>query len=271
MARRGQRAGRLARRHRPVCRAGPGRVGQVQKAQERANRDLSKATEAVSQLGPRLGAARETSRQAADDADKQLGRMTGTGQRFNRSVALPGLAAAATDKRLGLIVQPDQLDQVTAAANTVLATVAAVRQVPSVNSVLNAFRDFDREVSGQLDVRYRLDDDVLVVEVAGAGDERTLAGAGRVRGTRKPCSGRDRQKRTRPRAPRRRSTSLGGRPLGKGPSSPNMNTEPRQAAHPTLMPWTPFALRPWPRKRREAGPAGPLAEDQHVMLGERLY
>ena len=80
--------------------------------------------------------------------------------------------------RSGLIVQPDQLDQVTAAANAVLATVTAVRQVPSVNSVLNAFRDFDREVSGQLDVRYRLDDDVLVVEVAGAGDERTLAGAG---------------------------------------------------------------------------------------------
>ena len=105
--------------------------------------------------------------------------MTRMGQRFNQSVALPGLAAAATDKRLGRIVQPDQLDQVTAAANAVLATVTAVRQVLSVNSVLNAFRDFDREVSGQLDVRYRLDDDVLVVEVAGAGDERTLARAAR--------------------------------------------------------------------------------------------
>ena len=68
---------------------------------------------------------------------------------------------------------------VTAAANAVLAQVTAVRQAPSVNSVLNAFRDFDREVSGQLDVRYRLDDDVLVVEVAGAGDEHTLAGAAR--------------------------------------------------------------------------------------------
>jgi uncharacterized protein (TIGR02680 family) len=154
-------------------------LAKAQKAQERANRDLSKATEAVSQLGPQLGAAQETSRQAADDADKQLDRMTRMGQRFNQSVALPGLAAAATDKRLGRIVQQDQLDQVTAAANAVLATVTAVRQVPSVNSVLNAFRDFDREVSGQLDVRYRLDDDVLLVEVAGAGDERTLAGAAR--------------------------------------------------------------------------------------------
>ena len=154
-------------------------LAKAQEAQERANRDLSKATEAVSQLGPQLGAARETSRQAADDADKQLERMTRIGQRFNRSIALPGLAAAATDKRLGGIVQPDQLDQVTAAAKAVLATVTAVRQVPTVNSVLNAFRDFDREVSGQLDVRHWLDDDVVVVEVAGAGDERTLAGAAR--------------------------------------------------------------------------------------------
>jgi hypothetical protein len=54
-----------------------------------------------------------------------------------------GLAAAATDKRLGRIVQPDQLDQVTAVANAVLATVTAVRHVPSINSVLNALRDFD--------------------------------------------------------------------------------------------------------------------------------
>ena len=28
---------------------------------------------------------------------------------------------------------------------------------------------------------------------------------------------------------------FGGRPPGKGPGSPNMNTEPRQAAHPTLL------------------------------------
>jgi len=151
----------------------------AQEAQERADQDLSKATEAVRQLGPQLGAARETSRQAADDAGKHLGRMTRIGQRFNQSIALPGLAAAATDKQLGRIVQPDQLERVTAAANAVLAAVTAVRQVPSVNVVLNAFRDFDREVSGQLDVRYQLDDDVLVVEVAGAGDERTLAGAAR--------------------------------------------------------------------------------------------
>ena len=151
----------------------------AQQAEQRASRDWETATRAVNELGPQLGKAQEASRQAAEDADAQLGRMIGTGHRFNKSIALHGLAAAATAERLAGIVQPDQLDQVRAAANGLLAQVTAVRQVPSVNSVLNAFRDFDREVSGQLDVRYRLEDDVLVVEVAGAGDERTLAGADR--------------------------------------------------------------------------------------------
>jgi uncharacterized protein (TIGR02680 family) len=152
---------------------------QARKAQERASHDWTEATQAVSKLGPKLGAAREASRQAAEDADRQLDRMARMGHRFNRSIALPGLAAAATAESLASIVEPDQLEQVTAKANAVLAKVPKVRQVPSVNSVLNAFRDFDREVSGQLDLRYRLDDEVLVVEVAGAGDERTLAGAAR--------------------------------------------------------------------------------------------
>ncbi len=170
----------------------------AQKAQQRARQDWNDATQAVSELGPRLGAAREAGRRAAEDADAQLGRMTEMGRRFNRSIALPGLAAAATAERLDSIVQPDQLDQVTATANAVLTKVATVRQVPSVNSVLNAFRDFDREVSGQLDVRYRLDDDVLVVEVAGAGDERTLAGtartlAARVRNGRAALTDRERE------------------------------------------------------------------------------
>jgi uncharacterized protein (TIGR02680 family) len=156
-----------------------GELTRARKAEVRASQDLNDASQAVSKLGPRLGAAREASRRAAEDADVQLSRMAGMGHRFNRSIALPGLAAAATTERLASIVQPDQLDQVTAAANAVLAKVTTVRQVPSVNSALNAFRDFDREVSGQLDVRYRLDDDVLVVEVAGTGDERTLAGAAR--------------------------------------------------------------------------------------------
>jgi uncharacterized protein (TIGR02680 family) len=154
-------------------------LAQARKAQERASQDWTEATQAVSKLGPKLGAAREAGRQAAEDADRQLDRMAMMGHRFNRSIALPGLAASATAESLASIVQPDQLEQVTAAANAVLAKVTKIRQVPSVNSVLNAFRDFDREVSGQLDVRYRLDDDVLVVEVAGAGDERTLAGAAR--------------------------------------------------------------------------------------------
>ena len=57
--------------------------------------------------------------------------------------------------------------------------VPAPRQPPSLTTVLNAFRDFDREVSGQLDLRHTIDDNVLIVDVAGAGEEHTLAGAAR--------------------------------------------------------------------------------------------
>ncbi|HEY1616098.1 MAG TPA: TIGR02680 family protein [Streptosporangiaceae bacterium] len=153
-------------------------LAHAQNAQQKVSRDWTAATQAVSKLGPGLGTARAVSAQAVKEADEELGRMAGMGRRFNRSIALPGVAAATAEGLAG-IVQPDQLDQVTTTAHAVLAKVAAVRQVPSVNSVLGAFRDFDREVSGQLDVRYRLDDDVLVVEVAGAGDQHTLAGAAR--------------------------------------------------------------------------------------------
>jgi hypothetical protein len=151
----------------------------AQKAHRRANRDWNDATQTVRDLGPKLGAAREASRQAGEDADGRLSQMTWMGHRFNRSIALSGLASAATTDTLANIIQPDQLDQVTAAANVALAMITTVRQAPSVNSVLNAFREFDREVSGQLDTRHQMDDEVLVVEVAGAGDEHTVAGAAR--------------------------------------------------------------------------------------------
>jgi uncharacterized protein (TIGR02680 family) len=150
----------------------------AQEAQVKATQDWEDATKAAGTLGPKLGEARTESRRAAEDANQQLGRMAAMGHRFNRSVALPGLAAAATTAGLATIVQPDQLNQVAAAANEVLAQVPAARPA-SETTVMNAFREFDREVSGQLDVGYAREDDVVLVEVAGAGDERTLAGAAR--------------------------------------------------------------------------------------------
>jgi hypothetical protein len=101
------------------------------------------------------------------------------GHRFNRSVSLPGLATAATTASLATIVQPDQLDQVKVAANAVLGQVPAARPAASQTTVMNAFREFDREVSGQLDVGYTSEDNVFLIEVAGVGDDRTLAGAAR--------------------------------------------------------------------------------------------
>ena len=77
-------------------------------------------------------------------------------------------------------VDPEQVDDVRSAAQAALSVVVAPRQPPSLTTVLNAFREFDREVSGQLDLRHTIDDDyVLLVDVAGAGDEHTLAGAAR--------------------------------------------------------------------------------------------
>jgi hypothetical protein len=154
-------------------------LAQAQRAQQRATRDWEGATKAVSTLGPKLGEARTESRRAAEEADEQLGRMAAMGHRFNRSVTLPGLAAAATTASLATIIQPDHLDQVESAANGVLEQVPAARPAASQTMVMNAFREFDREVSGQLDVGYTSEDNVFLIEVAGAGDERTLAGAAR--------------------------------------------------------------------------------------------
>jgi uncharacterized protein (TIGR02680 family) len=156
----------------------------AQEAAAKAARDWEAATKAASALGPKVGEARIESRRAAEDADEKLGRMALMGRRFNRSVTLPGLSAAATTATLATIVQPDQLDQVVAAAKGVLEQVAAARPAASETTVMNAFREFDREVSGQLDVGYDRQDDVVLVEVAGVGDERTLAGAARILATR---------------------------------------------------------------------------------------
>ena len=105
--------------------------------------------------------------------------MAAAAHRYNRCIALPGLAAAATADELTGIVHPEQVGDVRSAAQAALSVVAAPRQPPSLTTVLNAFREFDREVSGQLDVRHTIDDNVLLVDVAGAGDEHTLAGAAR--------------------------------------------------------------------------------------------
>jgi uncharacterized protein (TIGR02680 family) len=151
----------------------------ARQARDRASQDWRDATKAAGTLGPQVGKADEASRNAAVLVRTRTAELAAAGHRFNRVLTLPGLAAAASDDRLAGAVQPDQKEQVTAAANAVLTTVAAPRQPPSVTSVLNAFREFDREVSGQLDTRHSLEDEILLVEVAGAGDERTLAGAAR--------------------------------------------------------------------------------------------
>ena len=149
-------------------------------ARDRADRDGQRARNGAAELGPRVGEARALSAKAAEDVRGRTEHMVTAALRFTRCIALPGLAAAATADELTPIVHPEQVGDVRSAAQAVLSVVAAPRQPPSLTTVLNAFREFDREVSGQLDVRHTIDDDnVLLVDVAGAGEEHTLAGAAR--------------------------------------------------------------------------------------------
>jgi uncharacterized protein (TIGR02680 family) len=155
-------------------------LARTKTARDRADQDWRAATKALNELGQQLGTAREVSRQAADDVRTRTAQMAAAAYQFNRWIALPGLALAATAERLAPIVHPDQVQEVTSAANAVLASVAAPRPAASSTAVSNAFREFDREVSGQLDVRHTIEDNVFLVEVSGAGDEHTLAGAARL-------------------------------------------------------------------------------------------
>jgi hypothetical protein len=154
-------------------------LAQTKAARDRADREHRAAEKAAAELGPRLGTARTLSEGAVEEVREQTARLVAAAQRFNRGLALPGLAAAAGAEPLSGVVSPEQPDDVRSATQAVLAAVPAPRQPASLTTVSNAFREFDREVSGQLDVRHTIDDNVLLVEVAGAGDEHTLAGAAR--------------------------------------------------------------------------------------------
>jgi len=154
-------------------------LAQTRAARETTERDLRVAQDAAAMLGQRLGKAESDRDQAERDVREQTDRLVAAAQRLNRGLALPGLAAAASAEPLSGVVFPERADDVGSATQAVLAAVPAPRQPASLTTVSNAFREFDREVSGQLDVRHTIDDNVLLVEVAGAGDEHTLAGAAR--------------------------------------------------------------------------------------------
>jgi uncharacterized protein (TIGR02680 family) len=159
-------------------------LAQTQAARTRADGDLRTAQRNANRLGPVLGDARRLSLDAADAVRDRIADMVSEAQRFNWCLGRSGLVAAARPEPAAAepvpgIVQSDQIAEVRARAETALSAIAAPRQPASLTTVSNAFRDFDREVSGQLDVRHAIDDGVFLVEVAGAGDDHTLAGAAR--------------------------------------------------------------------------------------------
>ncbi|HZC70233.1 MAG TPA: TIGR02680 family protein [Jatrophihabitans sp.] len=148
----------------------------------RANTDEARvgAFNAMTELGPQLGEAKTESANATALVQQRLEEMFVAAQQFTARLALPGLLAAATDEALAGIVRPEQVDEARAAADTLLTRITEPRQPASLNVVYDRFREFDREVSGQLDVKHTLDGDrILLVAVAGAGDDHTLAGAAR--------------------------------------------------------------------------------------------
>jgi len=154
-------------------------LAQTQAARKTTDRDLREAQETAAVLGQRLGEAKSDCNQAERDVREQTARLVAAAQRLNRGRVLPGLAAAVSTEPLSGVVFPEQPDDARSATQAVLAAVPAPRQPASLTTVSNAFREFDRELSGQLDVRHTIDDNVFLVEVAGAGDEHTLAGAAR--------------------------------------------------------------------------------------------
>ena len=166
-------------------------LDQTQAARERTSTDLKRAQQKAAGLGPKLGDARRQSQDATGEVKDRIADMAAAARRFNWCLARPGLVAAAAPglespalespaPTLALpIDQPDQVAAVRSAADVTLTAIAAPRQAASMTMVSNAFGDFDREVSGQLDVRHEIEEGLFLVEVAGAGDERTLAGAAR--------------------------------------------------------------------------------------------
>ncbi len=154
-------------------------LARTQAARTRTESDQRQAQEAAAASRQRLGEATSDHEQAERRAGEQTSQLAVAAQRLNRGLALPGLSAAASAEPLSGVVRPDNADDVRSAAQAMLTAVPAPRQPASLTTVSNAFREFDREVSGQLDVRHTIDDNVLLVEVAGAGDEHTLAGAAR--------------------------------------------------------------------------------------------
>ncbi len=124
-----------------------------------------------------LRAVEIEAKHADESAAAQRNLMIEAANRLIRRISLPGLVRATTDLAMATIERPERADSVRAGAQSVLSAIKRPAQPASENAVLSAFQRFDREVSGQLDTAYRVDDGVAVLSVQGTGDDVTLAGA----------------------------------------------------------------------------------------------
>jgi uncharacterized protein (TIGR02680 family) len=149
----------------------------TQHAYEETRGHAREVAETLASLGQQVGTAQARRDQAVLAVQGSRARLVEAARAFSRTVVLPGLLAAATDQEVAPIEAPEVGDAVRAAAEGLQEAVRKPSQPATENAVLSAFQTFDRELSGQLDVRDTVRDGVHLVEVAGAGDDRTLAGA----------------------------------------------------------------------------------------------
>ncbi|MCW2527975.1 MAG: hypothetical protein JWM76_2835 [Pseudonocardiales bacterium] len=139
---------------------------------------VAEVSRRVGQLGPLEGEAIAVVRQAHVEVEQRRADMIAAAQRFSRRVMLPGLAAAAAgDHTIEPIDRPELPDTVRAITQAARKAIVRPAQAASASTVSAAFQTFDRELSGQLDVRLVMEEDVVVISVVGAGDDRTVAGA----------------------------------------------------------------------------------------------
>jgi uncharacterized protein (TIGR02680 family) len=92
-------------------------------------------------------------------------------QQLTGLTGLPGLVSAAGAENAGWTG-----DDVAGLARQLVDTVNRRGAAAGVQAVVRAYETFGREVSGQFETEVTVEDDVYLVTVHGAGDERTLAG-----------------------------------------------------------------------------------------------
>ncbi|MTD15143.1 TIGR02680 family protein [Nakamurella sp. YIM 132087] len=151
---------------------------------ERSRRSLSdvvqqiqRADKLLAALGPDVGRAESARDQAIASVSVQQAAMIVAAEQLSSRLEIPGLLRAVTSDPVVPVARPELTDAVLTGVQGLRAAVRRPAQAAGENAINAAFQVFDRELAGRLDVSLRIDNGVHVVEVGGAGDDRSLAAA----------------------------------------------------------------------------------------------